>query len=193
MNAEDARAWVRRFEERTRRHRDELTDLDRRCGDGDFGTNACAALARAVARLDDAADPFAVLSDAFLNTGGTSGPLFGVWFRGFAGAWSTVELAAGAERGLASVRRFGGADVGDKTMVDAIAPAVAALRAAAEQDKGLADALRDAARAARSGALATAGLTARRGRASYVGAAGEGVMDPGALAVALFFESAGAD
>lgn len=188
-------AWVRRFEERTRAHRDELTELDRRCGDGDFGTNVCAALARAVDRLDSVDGAFAVLSDAFLNTGGTSGPLFGTWFRGFADELSTVDLtvgslAAGAGQGLASVQRFGGARVGDKTMVDAMVPAVEALRAA-EPGGSVAGALREAARAARSGALATASLIARRGRASYVGAAGTGVMDPGALAVALFFESAG--
>jgi dihydroxyacetone kinase-like protein len=141
-------------------------------------------------------DPFDGASTGFLRTGGTSGPLFGMWFRAFAQAGADRaaidldELAAAAEEGLAAVRRLGGAEVGDKTMVDALAPAVGALLAGAEDGAELEAALSAAAVAARAGAEATADLVARRGRASYVGEVARGVIDPGAVTAALFFEAA---
>ena len=91
------------------------------------------------------------------------------------------------------IQRLGGAQPGDKTMVDALAPAAEALSAAVAASEPLASALADAAAAARAGADATAPMLARRGRASYVGEAARGVCDPGAFTVALFFESATAE
>jgi dihydroxyacetone kinase-like protein len=141
------------------------------------------------------AGAFLALSDGFLNTGGTSGPLFAMWFRGPADAAADSPVltldrfVTGSEAGLTAVQRLGKARVGDKTMVDGIAPALVALRSAAADGLDLAAAVGSAALAARSGALATAGQLARRGRASYVGAAAKGVVDAGALAVALFYES----
>ena len=82
-----------------------------------------------------------------------------------------------------SITELGGARVGDKTMVDAIAPAVDAL----EKDGGT---LQSAADAAKTGAESTKDITANRGRASYVGEAARGVVDPGALVMAWFFEAA---
>ena len=111
-----------------------------------------------------------------------------MWFQGFASACTTddsadtTNLAEGAEAGLAGVTRLGGARVGDKTMVDAMSPAAIALRAAADGQVEPGLALADAALAARTGASVTASYVARRGRASYVGAAAQGVVDPGALA-----------
>ena len=147
-----------------------------------------------------AADPtdtpggvFGVVANAFMHIGGTSGPLFGMLFTrlsraaGSEPAIGLAELAAGAEAGLAGIQRLGGAAPGDKTMIDALDPAVAALQASLAGD--LADGLEAAAAAARAGADATAGLIARRGRASYVGEAARGVRDPGALTVALLFEA----
>ena len=131
-----------------------------------------------------------------MHTGGTSGPLFGMWFAqlaraaGGAEAIGLSELAAGVDAGLQGIQRLGGAKPGDKTMVDALAPASAALAEAAACCVGLASGLAAAATAARAGADATTDLVARRGRASYVGEAARGVCDPGALTVALFFESA---
>ena len=100
-----------------------------------------------------------------------------------------TTLADGVGAGVAAVRRLGGAQVGERTMVDALQPAADAL---AEAGGTLAGALDAAAGAARAGADATAGLVARRGRATYVGDAAAGVVDPGAALVALFFEAAGA-
>ena len=136
------------------------------------------ALRRATDLLDGdppgtAAGVFTARSEGFLQTGGTSGPLFGMWFREFAKAFAdtgvTAEvLARGAEAAVATVQRLGKAEVGHQTMVDAMAPAAAARR----------------------GAESTRELVAVRGRASYVGEHARGVVDPGALTVALFFEAA---
>ena len=129
----------------------------------------------------------------FLNTGGTSGPLFGMWFHEIAKAASTepVEvssLAAGVSNGLAPSSVS--AKQGYNTMVDAIAPAADALTNAAAQQSNLGEALEAAAHAARVGAESTRSLIASRGRASYVGEVARGVLGPGAVSVALFFASA---
>jgi len=190
-----ARRWIEAFAVDFETQRDRLTELDRAAGDGDFGANLRSALRKVDTRL--AADPqtaravFAAVSDAFLDTGGTSGPLFGMWFRALSRALpetdpaDLTQLAEGVREGTATVQRLGGAEVGDKTMVDAMVPAAAALVDAA----GAGPALAAAAEAAESGAASTEELVARRGRASYVGEVARGVLDPGALAVALFFRA----
>ena len=198
LDAARVRRWTVAFVSAFEASRAELDDLDRQTGDGDFGSNLAPALERTAAALESAgeSDPracFAALSAACMEVGGTSGPLFGVWFRELARASaghdqvSAEMLAAGATKGLAAVAALGGAAVGDKTMIDAMAPAAEALERASAGDATTAVAA--AAAAAREGALATAALTARRGRASYVGEAARGVRDPGAVAVALFFEA----
>jgi len=197
MNAPDTRDWMRRFFAAFDREQHALTDLDRRSGDGDFGTNLRSALGRARTALDTAetatpGDVLDVVSTAFLHTGGTSGPLFGMWFRHLAKATRVetigiAELAHGFADATAAVQRLGGAEPGDKTMVDAMVPASQALAAASGS---LHDALAAAAAAARAGAEATADLVATRGRASYIGELARGVLDPGAVTVALLVESA---
>ncbi|QXG76636.1 dihydroxyacetone kinase subunit L [Modestobacter sp. L9-4] len=190
-----ARRWVDAFAADFETQRERLTELDRAAGDGDFGANLRSALRKVETRL--AADPqtaravFGAVSDAFLDTGGTSGPLFGMWFRALSRALpesdpaDLTQLAEGVREGTATVQRLGGAEVGDKTMVDAMVPAAAALTDAAGAGHGLTA----AAEAAESGAASTEELIARRGRASYVGEVARGVLDPGALAVALFFRA----
>jgi dihydroxyacetone kinase-like protein len=195
------RAWIERFAEAFAASRELLDDLDRQSGDGDFGTNLAAAMERVMHGLaegtdDTPGDVMRSVATAFMHTGGTSGPLFGMCFTQLARAATTLPvialdaLAAGVEAGLAGIQRLGQASPGDKTMVDALAPAAAALTAAAAAGRPLAVALGEAATAARAGADATAPLLARRGRASYVGEAARGVCDPGALTIALLFESA---
>lgn len=200
LTAEDTRAWILRFATTVDQQHHHLTDLDRQAGDGDFGTNLRSALGRATTAVqaksvETPQSVFAAVADAFLNTGGTSGPLFGMWFRQFAKAAQTdltlPTLARAATEGVAAVMRLGKAEVGHKTMVDAMAPAAAALASGGHgTDPNIHDALRAAAAAARAGAEATEHLAARRGRASYVAEQGQGVIDPGAMTVALFFEAA---
>lgn len=197
--------WILGFDDGVARTRDRLTELDRLAGDGDFGTNVSSALRRVRAGLpprDSAAvgTVFHAASRGFLATGGTSGPLFGMWLREIARAGETADaasrgaaaltaIAAGIASGLATVQRLGGAAVGDNTMIDALAPASDALGAAARSGVDPVTALDAAAEAARAGALSTGALIASRGRASYVGELARGVLDPGAVTIALFFES----
>lgn len=201
LDADAVSAWIGTFVAAFRVRRAELDELDRRGGDGDFGSNLLPSLERATAGLEGARDasvPFAALSGGFMAAGGTSGPLFGVYIREFARAAAGVErfelgsLAAAAAAGADAVRRLGGAQAGDKTMVDAMAPAADALEHAAAAGESLTAALAAAAAAARAGAEDTAAMVARRGRASYVGEASRGAADAGAVAVALFYEAAGA-
>jgi dihydroxyacetone kinase-like protein len=200
LDGDGVRAWIADFVRAFGTARLALDELDRRSGDGDFGSNLLPACERvtdemAAAPAASAGDTFAMLSTAFMHAGGTSGPLFGVWFREFArasdaGGLDCEALAAAAANGLAAVQSLGRAGVGDKTMVDAMSPAADALASAAGPSRGVRDGLLAAAAAARAGAAATADLTARRGRASYIGELSRGVPDPGAEAVAMFFEAA---
>ena len=136
-----AQAWVRAFTASFRERRAELDDLDRRSGDGDFGTNLLGAVERAQASLADGAgrvpgEVFAELSSAFMHAGGTSGPLLGTWFRALGRAAGTEErlgapaLAAGARRGLDAVARLGGAAPASKNRATPTAPGSRTPRAA---------------------------------------------------------------
>lgn len=195
-----ARRWVDEFVASFTQQATKLADLDRQAGDGDFGANLTSALRRAQGFIEaDNPETFAdvlfAVSKGFLNTGGTSGPLFGMWFRELAKATTDdpVDLAAlteGVSDGLATIQRLGGAEIGDKTMVDAIAPAAEALSTTSTRDLGISDVLAAAADAAQTGAQSTRDLLASRGRASYVGEVARGVLDPGAVTVALLFAAA---
>ena len=197
LDAARARAWVDGFVAAVEERHAELGELDRRIGDGDFGSNLRSAARRIVANLESApataGGPFAAVSDAFMATGGTSGPLLGMWFRALAKAGADrdeiplADLAGAVADGVAAIQRLGGAQVGDKTMLDAFVPAADALAGAVDSGD-LAAALAAAAEAAAAGAEATAGLSARLGRSSYVGDAARGVPDPGASAVAMLFD-----
>jgi phosphoenolpyruvate---glycerone phosphotransferase subunit DhaL len=177
-----------------------LGDFDRRSGDGDFGTNLTSAFTRVCDEItEDNPDSYTAwltaVSRGFLGTGGTSGPLFGMFFRDLARCASATtpslaELSAGLTAALATVRRYGKADVGHKTMVDALAPAATTLAEQSAVGAGAADALDAAAEAAQSGALSTRDIIARRGRASYVGEVSRGVLDPGAVAAAIMVRCA---
>ncbi len=177
-----------------------LGDLDRQAGDGDFGNNLTSAFRRVEGEIEQTspsgfADWLTAVSRGFLGTGGTSGPLFGMFFRELSRCATDVEptvdeLAAGLAAGLATVQRYGKAKVGDKTMVDALEPAVVSLESPAGADAITGERLAGAVDAARAGAESTAGLVGRKGRASYVGEAARGVADPGAMAVVLILESA---
>src|SRR5690606_12322724 len=128
-------------------------------------------------------------SAAWVGGGGPAGPVSGMFYRPLAkasGDGEVPDLAALTEAlaaGQAVIQKYGEAEVGDRTMVDALAPAVDSLQQAGSA--GAAEALAAAEQAAVDAARSTAELTARRGRASYVGDSAKGVMDPGACAMAL--------
>ena len=194
--------WVRMLFEAFLDRTEVLTDLDRRAGDGDFGANIAAALRRARTNLDtDHPDSYparlAAVSRGFLGTGGTSGPLFGMFFRELARCTTNseptlVEFSRGLSAGLATVQRYGKAEVGHKTMVDALAPAAETLASHVASGGSAPQSLAAAADAAVTGATGTVSLVAVRGRASYVGDMARGVLDPGAAAAALVLQAAAA-
>ncbi|MGU3291712.1 dihydroxyacetone kinase family protein [Williamsia sp. M5A3_1d] len=182
-------AWLSAFVERVQESIDDLTDLDRQAGDGDFGTNMAAALEHFTPPLRGSdADVARALSTSFLvRAGGTSGAVFGTMFAELANAFAATDSWTDALRdGLAAALReitdLGGARVGDNTMVDALAPAVEALTSSGS--------VAEAAEAAEAGAESTRDLVAARGRARYVGDRARGVIDPGALVVSWLVHAA---
>lgn len=180
-----------------------LTELDAAIGDADHGTNMTRGLRAAIETLGIAPDEgtaaaFSQVGQALVRSiGGASGPLYGTVFSALGRALpegpvvSTAAFVAGLGDALRAMQQLGAADVGDKTMVDAIAPAVAELEQQVARGETLDDALSAAARAAHEGATATVPLRARKGRASYLGARSEGHQDPGATSSALVFDALG--
>jgi phosphoenolpyruvate---glycerone phosphotransferase subunit DhaL len=179
-----------------------LADLDRRTGDGDFGSNIASALRRAQHEVDEKTPNdylgwVTAVSRGFLGTGGTSGPLFGMFFRDLsrcaAGTEPTLaEFSGGLSEGVATVQRYGRAEVGHKTMIDALVPAARTLDSLLTEGVNADKALALTAQAAVEGAHRTADLLAQRGRASYVGEVARGVLDPGAVAAAIVMQTAAA-
>ncbi|KII00042.1 dihydroxyacetone kinase [Streptomonospora alba] len=196
MDIELARAWVRGIDAAVERERERLGELDAAVGDGDHGENLRRGFSSAVEAVE-AMDPDsvgAVLTKTgttlVSRVGGASGPLYGSAFRaaGKRLAAERVEpedVGAALSAALEEVRRLGGAQTGDKTMVDALAPAVDAFLKAVDSGGGLSEAARAAADAAEEGARATEPLQARKGRASYLGERSIGHLDPGAVSTAL--------
>ncbi len=130
------------------------------------------------------------------SVGGAAGPLYGTLFLQM-GSASTgqgeLDLAgwtAALDAGVSGVKSRGKAEPGDKTMIDALLPAVAALRAAEGEGAGIADALRRSAAAAEEGMQATIPMEARKGRASYLGPRSVGHQDPGATSSQLLLATA---
>ena len=211
MSADWARAWLRASAAAVHRESAWLTGLDAAIGDGDHGINLDRGFGQVVARLD-AGDPPSATAGALIaqagrvilgSVGGASGALYGRAFQR-AGAsldapngpaspeeahpgqeptvWAMVRALGAATDAIAALGRSG---PGDKTMLDALMPAVASLRASALAGHDLRDALRQAAEAAERGLEATRPLVARRGRASYLGERSAGHLDPGAASSLL--------
>lgn len=193
--------WVRSFAVLVAENRDYLTELDAAIGDADHGSNMDRGMTAAVAALDEnpPANAGALLSKVGLTlvstVGGASGPLFGTLFLrmgtslGDTDEVQATDLAAALRAGLAGVVERGKAGAGDKTMYDALAPAVEALDAALGDGAPLPAALAAASAAAAEGRDATTPMLARKGRASYLGERSVGHQDPGATTVALLLDA----
>jgi dihydroxyacetone kinase-like protein len=192
ITSTEVRGFIRAYAGEIAEHRAELVRLDTAIGDGDHGTNMDRGMRKAVEKLDgvEGEDIGALLKAVGMalvsSVGGAAGPLYGTLFlqMGMASAGrAELDLAGwtGAlEAGVKGVQARGKAEPGDKTMVDALLPAVDALRAAAQDGAELGDALQRSAEAAEEGMRATVPLEARRGRASYLGPRSVGHQDPGA-------------
>jgi phosphoenolpyruvate---glycerone phosphotransferase subunit DhaL len=197
ITSTEVRDWIRAYASEIAEHRAELVRLDTAIGDGDHGTNMDRGMRKAVEKVDGTADEDigallkAVGMALVSSVGGAAGPLYGTLFlqMGMASAGrEELDLAgwtAALEAGVKGVQARGKAEPGDKTMVDALVPALEALRAAGGEGSGLTDALRRSADAAEEGMRATIPLEARRGRASYLGPRSVGHQDPGATSTQL--------
>jgi phosphoenolpyruvate---glycerone phosphotransferase subunit DhaL len=197
MDTSVFRAWITAAARVIEANRDHLTQLDAAIGDADHGANLARGFAAVLAALDakPAETPGAVLiltgSTLISKVGGASGPLYGTAFRRAGQALGTAEevdltaLGQALEAALAGVQALGAAREGDKTLVDALAPAARALAKAVTEGAAPADALAAAAAAAAEGAAATVPMQARKGRASYLGPRSVGHEDPGAASTVL--------
>jgi phosphoenolpyruvate---glycerone phosphotransferase subunit DhaL len=186
------------FADRIHDARDELTALDSAIGDADHGINmdrGMTAVRELLPTLRDgqAGALFKQVGRTLISTvGGASGPLYGTFFLRLGTAFGETEeaapadLARGLRAGLDGIVALGKANLGDKTMVDAVTPAVEAVEAGAEADLGAA--LTAAAEAAAAGRDRITPLVARKGRASYLGERSAGHQDPGATSATILFE-----
>ena len=202
VSAGDVGRWVRAFADVVAVEKDELTRLDSAIGDADHGINMDRGMTAVVAALD-AAEPTEI--PALMRTvgmtliskvGGAAGPLYGTFFLQFGSgardgaALSPEGWATCLEAAVAGVQSRGKAEAGDKTMMDALLPGAAALRAALGEGLAFGPALARAADAAEQGAEDTIPLVARKGRASYLGERSAGHKDPGATSSALLLRCA---
>jgi dihydroxyacetone kinase-like protein len=201
MDAGFFRAWIAEIAAVVETQRDHLTQLDAAIGDADHGINLARGFDAVEAALAQAATPtpgsVLVLTGSTLisKVGGASGPLYGTAFRQAGKTLGDVPevdlgaLAGALEAALSGVQRLGAAREGEKTMVDALAPAASALSKAVVEGASPADALAALADAADAGAQATISMHALKGRASYLGPRSVGHEDPGAASTALILRA----
>jgi phosphoenolpyruvate---glycerone phosphotransferase subunit DhaL len=200
LSSREAARMAKGAAENIRREHARLSELDCACGDGDHGTT----MLRIIDRVEKGVE---LRSNVALRSvlertgwqvlgsdGGASSSLLGSFVLGMAESLpegradaDCRELGDALAAGLLNVRRHTPAKLGDKTLLDALIPAVSAFSEAADVGKNIEDALRDAAGAAQAGAEATAALTAKYGRGRQLGEKTRGHQDPGAATVALLF------
>jgi dihydroxyacetone kinase-like protein len=194
--------WLEALQEVYAGARDRLTELDSAIGDADHGINMDRGFTAVRAELaaHDSSDIGSILQKVatvlIRNVGGAAGPLYGTLFLR-AGAACMGKTAMGAadvvamfRAGIEGVQQRGKAVAGDKTMVDALLPALEAMQNAIEGGGSLTEMLDAGAAAAESGMLATVSMQARKGRASYLGARSIGHQDPGATSSYLLVKTA---
>jgi dihydroxyacetone kinase-like protein len=198
VRAETITIWLSGAEDDIKAQSDYLTQLDAAIGDGDHGINMSRgfdAVGKALAGQGDGVAPgqlLIVAGKTLVSTvGGASGPLWGSALRRAGRALGDAEtfdgelLAAALDSAVDGVVELGAAARGDKTMIDALAPAVQRLHEGLDRGEALATALEAATAAAQAGAEATVPMRARKGRASYLGERSIGHQDPGATSVAI--------
>ena len=190
-------AWLRAFAALINENMDFLTDLDSAIGDADHGTNMARGTTAALGKLD-ATTPLGAMFRSVGMTlastvGGSAGPLYGTFFMRLGARLGDVEdvslttFAAALRAGRDGVAARGKASVGEKTMLDALTPAVEAFES--HVGDGPLAAAEAALAAAERGRDATIPLVARKGRASYLGERSAGHQDPGATSTAYLFEA----
>jgi dihydroxyacetone kinase-like protein len=199
---DDVLEWIKACAAVLEQNRDYLTQLDAAIGDADHGANMDRGFKAVRAKMPEMADKdigtiFKTVGMTLLSTvGGAGGPLYGTFFLQ-AGVKSAGKMELGLEDWLLALQAAvdgvimrGKAELGDKTMVDALTPAVEALKKAVADGVSMSQALRDSAEAAKRGMEATTPLVARKGRASYLGPRSADHQDPGATSSYLILQAA---
>jgi phosphoenolpyruvate---glycerone phosphotransferase subunit DhaL len=199
VDAACVRAWLGEVATRLEAERDFLTQLDAAIGDADHGINmhrGFTAVMRKLATVEEATPGqlLRVTGRTFVSTvGGAAGPLYGTAFLqagetlGDGGSFGPRRLLEALRASLDGVQRVGAASQGDKTMVDALAPGLAAYELELRTGGSLETAVRAGREAAAEGTRATIPMQARKGRASYLGPRSVGHQDPGATSTTLMF------
>lgn len=202
VTRDQALEWIKACAAVVGQNKEYLTQLDAAIGDADHGANMDRGFRKVIEKMPEYADKdigtiFKTVGMSLISTvGGAGGPLYGTLFlqMGLKSAgkmelnledWSTA-----VDAGLQGVIMRGKAELGDKTMVDALTPALNSLKHSTEESKPIPEALRLSAEAAKEGMLGTIPLVARKGRASYLGERSAGHQDPGATSSYLILQAA---
>jgi dihydroxyacetone kinase-like protein len=199
----DIRSFIEQFAATVSDNKDYLTKLDSAIGDADHGINMDRGMKAAMEKVSavesnsDAGNLLKTVGMALVSkVGGAGGPLYGTLFLQLGtkltgkSEISLEEWAGAVDAAVTGVQARGKAQLGDKTMIDALAPARDALNKAAANGDGLVDGLKTATAAAEEGMRATIPLVARKGRASYLGERSAGHQDPGATSSFLLMQCA---
>ena len=202
ISRDDALEWIKKSAEVLAQNRDYLIQLDAAIGDADHGANMDRGFRAIINKVPEIADKdigtiFKTVGMTLLSTvGGAGGPLYGTFFLQ-AGMKTAGKMELNLEDWISALEAAvngvvmrGKAELGDKTMVDALTPALKALKQAEDEKKSMSEALRSSADAAKQGMEATTPLVARKGRASYLGERSAGHQDPGATSSYLLIQAA---
>lgn len=202
VNRDDVVAWIKAVAAMIVENSRYLTELDSAIGDADHGANMERGFKAVINKLPEISDKdigtiFKTVGMTLLSTvGGAGGPLYGTWFlqAGMKTAGKTeltlADWAEALEASLSGIVMRGKAELGDKTMVDALTPAVNTLKQAVQENQPINTALELSANSAQKGMEATIPLVARKGRASYLGERSAGHQDPGATSTYLMLKVA---
>lgn len=202
ISKDDVLKWIKDYAQVIAENESMLTDLDAKIGDADHGANMNRGFKAVITKLPaqedkDIATILKNVGMTLLSTvGGAGGPLYSTIFMEIGkvvGSKTEIELVdwcAALEAAENGVINRGKAAPGDKTMIDAMQPAVDALKKAVNEDLSIGEGLRKSAEAAHEGMLATIPLVARKGRASYLGERSAGHQDPGATSTYLLLDTA---
>ncbi|MBD2615786.1 MAG: dihydroxyacetone kinase subunit DhaL [Nostoc sp. ZfuVER08] len=193
--------WLQAFALEIEQNKTYLTELDAAIGDADHGINMDRGFKKAIAQLPNVADKdigsiLKTVSMTLISSiGGASGPLYGTWFLRASAVvvlkqqLTKQELLQLLQAGLDGVLQRGKAQLGDKTMIDVLSPAVAAFRQAVEENQTTVEAMQQAVVAAQKGLEETIPMQAKKGRASYLGERSVGHQDPGGTSAYLMLKS----
>ncbi len=201
MNQTQIIQWMQKFADAIEKNKDYLTELDAAIGDADHGINMDRGFQKVMEKLptlvnQDIGNILKTVSMTLISSiGGASGPLYGTFFlRGSTAVMGKQELTPEdtlklLQAGLEGVIQRGKAQLGDKTMVDALSPAVEAFERAVDDGKTTGEAMDNAIAAAEQGMKDTIPIIAKKGRASYLGERSMGHQDPGATSTYLMLRS----